>query len=237
MKRTSAVLALALLAAVPCAAQTAPAPAGPPVVVVNGTATVERAPDRAFVQLSTESRAPKPEEAQQRNAQAMTAVQQAVKKAGIASDAMRTLGVNLREDVDWANGKRVSRGYVVTNSIEVRVDDLDGLGKLMDAAVTSGATGIGDVRFDLKDRAGAEREALRLAVADAKSRAEAAAAGAGLRMGSILRIEEQGEQRTQPRPVMMRATAMAAGPPPPPTPVEAGQIEIIANVVVTVSIQ
>ena len=139
----------------------------------------------------------------------MTGVQQAVKTAGIPSDAIRTLGVNLREDVDWVNGKRVSRGYVVTNSIEVRVDDLDGLGKLMDAAVASGATGIGDVRFDLKDRAAAEREALRLAVADAKGRAEAAAAGAGFDSASVLRIEEQGERRGAPMP-MMRATAMAA---------------------------
>jgi uncharacterized protein YggE len=162
-------------------------------------------------------------------------VQQAVKKAGIPADAIRTLGVNLREDVDWVNGKRVSRGYVVTNSIEVRVDDLDGLGKLMDAAVASGATGIGDVRFDLKDRAAAEREALRLAVADAKGRAEAAAAGAGLRLGSVLRIEEQGERRGVPIP-MMRATAMAA-PAQAPTPVEAGQIEIVANVALTVAIQ
>lgn len=236
MIRSISALAVTLLAASASAAQTPP-PAGPSVVVVNGTATVERAPDRAFLQLSTESRAPKPEEAQQKNAQAMTSVQQAVKKAGIPSDAIRTLGVNLREDVDWVNGKRVPRGYVVTNGIEVRVDDLDALGRLMDAAVASGATGVGDVRFDLKDRAGAEREALRLAVADAKGRAEAAAAGAGLRIGPVLRIEEQGEQRVVPRP-MMRATAMVASPAPPPvTPVEAGQIEIVANVTLTVAIQ
>jgi uncharacterized protein YggE len=165
----------------------------------------------------------------------MTGVQQAVKKAGIPADAIRTLGVNLREDADWVNGKRVPRGFVVTNSIEVRVDDLDGLGKLMDAAVASGATGIGDVRFDLKDRAAAEREALKLAVADAKGRAEAAAAGAGLRLGSVLRIEEQSEHRGVPMP-MMRATAMAA-PAQAPTPVEAGQIQIVANVALTVAIQ
>jgi uncharacterized protein YggE len=234
MNRSIPALAVALLAASSAAAQTPP-PAGPPVIVVNGTATVERAPDRAFLQLSTESRAPKPEEAQQKNAQAMTGVQQAVKKAGIPADAIRTLGVNLREDADWVNGKRVPRGFVVTNSVEVRVDDLDGLGKLMDAAVASGATGIGDVRFDLKDRAAAEREALKLAVADAKGRAEAAAAGAGLRLGSVLRIEEQGERRVVPMP-MMRATAMAA-PAQAPTPVEAGQIEIVANVALTVAIQ
>ena len=78
MNRSIPALAVALLAASSAAAQTPP-PAGPSVIVVNGTATVERAPDRAFLQLSTESRAPKPEEAQQKNEQAMTGVQQAVK--------------------------------------------------------------------------------------------------------------------------------------------------------------
>ena len=60
MNRSIPALAVALLAATSAAAQTPP-PASPPVIVVNGTATVERAPDRAFLQLSTESRAAKPE--------------------------------------------------------------------------------------------------------------------------------------------------------------------------------
>ena len=131
-----------------------PAPPGPPVVVASGVATVKRAPDQAFVTFTTESRAAKPAEAQKLNAQAMTQVQEAVKQAGIPADAVRTLSFNLREDVDWVNGKRTSRGYVVSNAIEVRVDKLDDLGRLLDAAVTAGATNVSSIRFDLKDRVG-----------------------------------------------------------------------------------
>src|SRR5262249_15509747 len=148
----------------------------------------DRAPDRAYVTFATETRGPKPDDAQKRNAEAMSRVQDAVRHAKIPSDAIRTLGINLQEEVDFVNGKRVPRGYTVSNSIEVRVDDLDSLGGLIDAAVQSGATGVSNVRFDLKDRSGAEREALRLAVADAKARAEAAAAGAGMRLTSVVRI-------------------------------------------------
>jgi hypothetical protein len=236
MIRTIVALAAPLLSVASAAAQTAPPPTGPPVIVVNGTATVERAPDRAFLELSSESRAPKPEDAQQRNAQAMTSVQQAVRKAGIPQDAIRTVGINLREEVDWVNGKRTSRGYVVSNSIEVRVDDLDALGKVMDAAVTAGATGVGDVRFDLKDRAGAEREALKLAVADARARADAAAAGAGLRVGAVLRVEEQTGRGGPPIP-MTRMTTMAVAAAQPETPVAAGKIQIVSNVTLSVTIQ
>ena len=65
------------------------------------------------------------------------------------------------------------------------------MGEILDLAVGSGATSVSGVRFDLKDRAAAEREALKRAVADARARADAAAAGAGVKVDRVLRIEEQ----------------------------------------------
>ena len=63
------------------------------------------------------------------------------------------------------NNRRVSRGYVARNSIEVRVDDVSRLGELLELSVGQGATTVHGLRFDLKDRARLEREALRQAVA------------------------------------------------------------------------
>ena len=227
-----------VVAAASASAQTpqAPAPTGPPVVVTSGVATVKRAPDQAFVTFTTESRAAKPAEAQKLNAQAMTQVGDAVKKAGIATDAVRTLSFNLREDVDWVNGKRTSRGYVVSNAIEVRVDKLDDLGRLLDSAVTAGATNVSGIRFDLKDRSTAEREAVRLAVADARARADAAADGAGARIVKVVRIEESSD-RNMPPPVPMMRMAEARMVAAPETPVVASDIEIRATVTLTAAIE
>jgi uncharacterized protein len=226
-----------LLAATTASAQTQPpAPPGPPVVVASGVASVKRAPDQAFVTFTTESRASKPAEAQKLNAQAMTGVQAAVKQAGIPADAVRTLSFNLREDVDWVNGKRTPRGYVVANAIEVRVDKLEDLGTLLDAAVTAGATNVSSIRFDLKDRTGAEREAVRLAVADARARADAAADGAGARVSKVLRIEETSD-RNVPPPVPMMRMAEARVAAAPETPVAAGEIEVRAMVTLTAAIE
>jgi uncharacterized protein len=212
-----------------------PPPVSGPVVVTMGRATIERAPDRAFVTLATETRGPKPADAQRQNADAMSRVQAAVKNAKIPADAVRTLGFNLQEEFDWVNGKRVSRGYTVSNSIEVRVDDLETLGALMDAAVQAGATGVTGVRFDLKDRAAAEREALRLAVTDARARADAAASGAGSRVVGVVRIEEAGAPRLPPPMPVMRMSAAAA--PAQETPVSPGQIEIEASVTLTATLE
>ena len=237
--RVIPLMLLAAVAATPRAiAQSLqpPAPPGPPVVVASGVATVKRAPDQAFVTFITESRAARPAEAQKLNAQAMAQVQEAVKRAGIPADAVRTLSFNLREDVDWVNGKRTSRGYVVSNAIEVRADKLDDVGRLLDAAVTAGATNVSNIRFELKDRSGAEREAVRLAVADARARADAAAEGAGTKVVSVVRIEETSD-RNMPPPMPMMRMAEARVAAAPETPVVAGEIEIRATVTLTAAIE
>jgi hypothetical protein len=130
----------------------------------------------------------------------------------------------------------VLRGYVARNVIEVRVDDLPRVGEILDVAVSSGATSVGGVRFDLKDRDGAEREALRRAVADARARADAAAAGAGVKIAGVLRIQEHRAGPTPPpRPMVMsmREAADVAGQPP----VAPGELEIKATVTLTMSIR
>ena len=221
MMRAMSVLVILAAIAPSVSAQT-PAPASEgPVVVTAGEAVVKRVPDRAWVQITAESRARNPREAQKLNADAMSAVLQKLKDAGLAADALQTRGYDLQPEYDYNNGRQTVRGYVARNTVEVRVDDLPRVGEIVDMAVTAGATQVGGVRFDLKDKAAAEREALRLAVEDARHRAEAAAGGAGMKVERIIRIEEQRVVVTPPRPAMMamRAeTGQAAGAPP----VEAG---------------
>ena len=150
----------------------------PPVVVATGQATVRLPPDRAFVTLSTETRAPKPTEAQQRNAQAMAAVQQKLEAARLPKESVRTLAYSLEEEFDYANNRRTSTRLQGRQHDRGTPRRHRRVGEILDLAVAAGATSAHNIRFDLKERAAAERQALRLAVADARARAEAAAAGA-----------------------------------------------------------
>ncbi len=228
------VALLALASGDFAAAQGTPPPAPAdrlPLVVTQGDAVLRRAPDRAFVTIAVETRAAKPREAQQQNAQSMTAVQEKLRAAGVPKEAVQTIAYGLELEFDYAGGKRTPRGYLARNSIEVRVDDLARVGEIMDAAVAAGATTIGGVRFDLKDRAAVEREAVKAAVADALARAEAAAAGAGKTIDHVQRIEEQSGARI-PTP-MMTLAARAPSPGVPETPVAPAEIEIRAQVTLT----
>jgi uncharacterized protein YggE len=207
-----------------------------PVVVTTGEGVVKLAPDRLWVSIAAESRAKSPKEAQRANADAMKAVLDRLKTLGLPADAIRTSGYDLQPEFDYANGKQSLRGYVARNSVEVRVDDLSRAGDVLDVAVGSGATNVSGVRFDLKDRTAAEREALRNAVADARRRADSAAAGAGMSVDRVVRIEEHRAMTPEPRPMMMTRQSMvadAAGAPP----IVPGEIEVRVSVTLTSSIK
>ena len=121
----------------------------PPSIAVNGEGVVTVAPDQAWVRVGTESRSKVSKEAQQRNAEVMTAVQQKLTALGIPKDAVRTVGIDLQPEFDYQNGRQTLRGYVARNTIEVRIDDFVKVGDVLDAAVTSGATNLHDLRFDV----------------------------------------------------------------------------------------
>lgn len=227
-----AAMAVMVLAAPSFAQDAAPAV---PSIVTTGDATVRRAPDQAFVTVAVETRARSPRDAQQQNAAAMTAVQQRLTDSGIARDAVRTTGYFIQQEFDYSNGRRTPRDYVARNGVEVRLDAVERVGEVLDLVVQAGATSVSGVRFDVKDRAGAEREALRMAVVDARSRADAMAAGAGRTVDRVLRIDDGPPQFKAPMAQpMLRTMAQADGA---PTPVESGMIEITAQVTLTVAIK
>ena len=220
------------------AAAQQPAPAQPrdlPVVVTSGESLVNAVPDRAWISISAESRAGNPRDAQRRNTEVMAPVLDKLRAAGLPADAIRTVSYDLQQEFDFVNNRRVSRGYVARNTVDVRIDAVDRVGELLEIAVGTGATSIGGLRFDLKDRAKLEREALRLATEDAKLKAEAAAAGAGLTIDRVVRIESQGVSSP---PIAMRTFALKAeAAQANDVPISVGQIEIRAQVTLTASLK
>ena len=206
-----------------------------PFISAQGEAIVKQPADIAWVQIAVEARGSKPEDARQQAATSMTSLMTALRRL-LPSDAVKTAAFNVQPEMDYSSSPPRVRGYAARNQIEVRVDDLEKLSGVLDASVAGGATSIAGLRFDLKKRSDAEREALSLAVRDATDRAQAMANGAGKTVGGILHIQEQ---RTSNGPVMYRmaqgmaATRAAA----PETPVAPGEIEIHAQVTLTVAIK
>lgn len=229
---TTVALVASLLAAPSTEAAEEPAK-----VVVTGSAEIRVAPNLAFVMLAVESRDANPREAQQQNAKTSDAVLAKLRGAGLEDKSIRTVSYALQEEFDYDKGKRRSRGYLARNQIEVRVDDIEKVGEIIDLATGAGATSVSGLRFDVEERDELEREALKQAVADGRARAGAAADGAGSNIGSLLVIEQDGASTTPPpTPVFRGAVAMAAEAAPTP-PIQAGEIEITARVRVTAELE
>ena len=208
------------------------------VIVAQGEAVVKQAPDVAWVTVAVEARGNRPEEARERAATATSSVL-ATLKTHVPATAIKTSGFSVVPEMDYRSGPQV-KGYVARNQLEVQVDDLDKLPQVMDASVSSGATNVSGLRFDVKARPQVEREALRLAVQDGMARAEAIAKGAGRALGPIVRMQEQ---RMTGQGIRFAGFSQAGGAgggrggAAESTPVTPGEIEIRAIVSLTVAIR
>ena len=229
VNHASLIVGLVCLAS-PAVAQEPATPSS--VVVTKGQAVIMATPDRAFVTIAAESRSRSSADAQRLNADAMTAVLQKLTQAGIAKEALRTIGYDLQPEFEYANGRQSLRDYVARNTIEVRVDQIDRVGPVLDAAGSGGATSIGGIRFDVRAREAIERDALRQAVADARARADAAAAGAGRAIDRVVRVEEEAISEIV-RPMMRMAAADQAAS----TPISPATLEIRSRVTLTASLK
>jgi uncharacterized protein len=241
MRKVLSTVALALAFMTTVASAQTPAP-DPPSIVTHGTATLKRAPDRAWVSVSADARAAKAADARREAATQMTVVQAAIRAVGIPADAIKTTNYSLQPQMEWDGTRSRIRDYLAHNEIEVRVDNIDQLSDVIDAAgsvrtSTTLTVAISGIRFDLKNNASLVQETLGLAVKDAMAHAQAIAAGLGQALGPVIRVEEQ-PGNDMPRPPMPFARTMSAVQAQAvSTPIEPTEVEIRSAVTLTVRIR
>jgi uncharacterized protein len=117
-------------------------------------------------------------------------------------------------------------GYRVDHGLRVKIRDLARVGTLLDAVVAAGANEVEGLSFQKDDASADESRARAEAVRAARTKAEEMAKAAGVQLGELLTLSEE-VRATTPRPLAFRAMAVAASP---TVPVEAGELEISAQV-------
>ena len=202
-------------------------------ITVQGTAIISLKPDMASLYLGVDAQATTATQAQSNASKAMAAVIAAVKKQGVADADVATQGINLNPTYDPnINGTSHVNGYQASQSLSVKVRDLDKLGPVIDAGVAAGATSVGGISFSLADPTAATDQARQMAVADAHKRAQSLATAAGVTLGAPITVTE--ESATQP-PVYYAAGA-AADKASAATPVQVGTTDVTVTVDVVYSI-
>lgn len=195
-------------------------------VVAEGRSV--RTPDIAEVSGGVVTTAPTATAAMRENAERMTAVVAAVRKAGLAERDIQTTGISLQPQYRYENNTPpVLTGYQATNTVALRIRRVADAGKLLDTLVGVGANQISGPDFKVDAADAALDEARVAAVATAKARAALYATATGLRVRRIASIAESSSFEPRPRPMMMKAAMESAADAPPVAP---GEVALTVNV-------
>jgi hypothetical protein len=184
---------------------------------------VRAAPDQATVSLGVVTEGDTAEAAMRANATRMTALMQALRRAGVAERDIQTSQLSVNPQYVYVENEQPRiQGYVAQNTVNATVRDLARLGRTLDAAVSAGGNTLNGVSFGLQDPDAAEDAARRDAMREALERARLYADASGLRVGRILSISEGGGYMPPPMPMMAQAREFAMDS--APTPVSPGEL-------------
>jgi uncharacterized protein YggE len=202
--------------------------ADPTTASARGSATISVAPDRATLRIAVVTEHRQSEEAARANATKQVAVLDALREALGREAKIRTLGYSLAPQYDFPKaGRRELRGYLARNQVEVVTGQLDRVGAAIDAAAQAGANDVDSLRFGLADDLSVRLRALDEATRRARQKIDAMAAALGLRVERIVAVSEDGAGPVMP----VQRHLMQAQFDKVPTPLEAGQLEVRASVV------
>lgn len=199
-------------------------------ITVTGAGQAAAAPDMAILNLGVQTEAQTAAAALRENSAKMTATIDRLKSLGIADKDIQTSGINVSPQYDYNSNRSKPRvtGYTVSNSVRVKLRDLDEAGAVIDQAVQTGANSMNGLSFTFSDPKPLQQAARRDAVAQARANAETLTSAAGVSLGQVLTIQDG--YTVTPGPVMrgvaMRAEADMA------VPIEAGESTIGANVTI-----
>jgi uncharacterized protein YggE len=204
-------------------------------ITVTGTGSVTLDPDIAHISIGVQTQNEDAGAAVNENNTSSQEILDTLADFGIADSDVRTTDFSIWPQQEYNEDGTVRRTvYMVQNTVNVTVRDLDQLGDLLDAVVTSGANNIYGITFDVADRSAAEAEALEAAVADADTQANILAASAQVERGDVLSMSTS--QVPSPYLPFYGAGGGGAAMEAAAAPITPGQLEIQATVLVVYQI-
>jgi uncharacterized protein YggE len=205
-------------------------------VSVAGLGRIAGTPDTLLLQLGVESRGPDVSKALDAANKAQGRVSASLKSHGVAAADLKTSGLGVQANYNYDNNKQTLIDYVATESLTVKLRDLDKAGAAISAAVTAGGNEIrvNGASLDLEGNSGLVKDARAAAFADAKAKAEQYAKLSGRELGAVSTVTEQ-VQDSPPVPVFESAPMAADAA--KSVPIERGSQEVAVHVQIVWSLQ
>jgi len=181
-------------------------------VSVKGLGVAESAPDLAILRLGVISTAKTAQFATASNNRSMEKILENLEREGIEEKDIETTNFNLTPQREYRkNLPPLIVGFQVSNTLMVKIHDLDKVGEVMQAAIEAGGNNFQSLEFTISDPSEQKDEARRRAVKDAVSRAETLTEPLDAEVGQPITIQEiQYTHHPQPHRRMMMADALHA---------------------------
>jgi len=188
-------------------------------MTLTGHGEISVSPDIVIIRLGVETTGENLSRIQADNARISQAVIQALQRMGITD--IKTSQYSIDKVFDFVEGRQIDKGYSVRNILELRTNNLEAAGNIIDAAVDAGANIVDLITFDVSNREYYYQQALNMAIMNAIQKAKSITMNLGISSAPVpVNIVEN---TAMPFPVQREFAA---------TPIMPGVINIIANVTV-----
>tara|TARA_R110002096_G_scaffold168492_1_gene339334 strand:+ start:293 stop:1000 length:708 start_codon:yes stop_codon:yes gene_type:complete len=200
----------------------------PAQITVTGSGTITATPDMAYMTLGVMQEAQTAAAALDAMSAAMDGVLAQLRAADIKAADFQTGSLRLDPRYsDYVEGQaRRVTGYAASTDVNVRIYELENLGRVLDMAVRDGANQMNGLRFDVADPAPFLKAARQAAIADAQDKAQVYSQAAGVTLGPIMLISEA-DNTGGPVPMIAEMAFDSASR---SVPVAAGEMSILANI-------
>jgi uncharacterized protein YggE len=199
-------------------------------VQVTGSGELQVEPDTARIRLGVQTEADTAKAALNQNSTKMRTLINALEKADVSSNDIQTQTVRLspRYDRNNSNNSSTLVGFTASNIVEVRTQNLEDLGKLLDQSVEAGANTIENISFEVSNSDTLTDQVRETAVQNARHKAEELANLTNATLGSVLKIQE-----TSSTPVPVRQQVEAPVQQAAAVPISPGSQSVRVNVQIT----
>lgn len=169
-------------------------------ISVSKTGTVYVKPDLAVVIITATTEAKTASDAINQNRDKASAVISYLKSQGVADKYIKTVNYDVSPKYDYIMDQTQSYpirqnkiiGYTATESLEIKIKELEKIGDITTGAVTAGANDVSSLSFTVENTDIVKMQARAQAIADAKIDAQNIANGLGIKLGKIVGFTESG---------------------------------------------
>jgi len=164
-------------------------------ITVTGEGEVIGVPDIAKIQLGYSVEKKTVAAAQKDNTDKMNAVIKKLKDDfKVDEKDIKTINYSIYAQYDWNKGAQTFRGYEVSQSLEIKVREMEKVSQILDVVGTLGLNQIGSLTFKIDDEEALKQEARIKAIEAAKTKAEDLAKVAGVKLGRIISFSESSDR-------------------------------------------